>query len=131
MSQENVEIVKRSVEAMVRGDFAAAFRNINPDVEWDARHFPDGRIYQGHEGVREFLRTYAGTFDDYRLVVERYIGAGDRVIAFTLETGTAKGSRAPVTAEFALVWTMRGGQIVHWVGYTDFAEALEAVGLSE
>ena len=131
MSQEDVEVVRTSVEAMVRGDFATAFRSIHPEIEWDARHFPDGRIYQGHEGVREFLRTYAGTFDDYRLVVERYIDAGDRVIAFTRESGTAKGSRVPVTGEFALVWTIRAGRIVHWVGYTNRAEALEAAGLAE
>jgi ketosteroid isomerase-like protein len=131
MSQENVEIVKRFRKAWLAGDFQQAFEFLHPAIEWDARHFPDGRIYHGHEGVREFITTFIESFDDYRMVVERHIEAGDRVIAFTRESGTAKGSQVPVTGEFALISTVRGGQIVHWVGYTDRAEALEAVGLSE
>ena len=99
-------------------------------MEWDARHFPYGRVYHGHDGVREFITTYAGTFDDYRLIVERYIDAGDRVVAFTHEAERQR-SRVPVAGEFGLVFTVRDGRIVHWVGYTDRAEALEAVGLSE
>ena len=130
MSQENVEIVQR-FGAWLAGDFQTAFQLLHPAVEWDARHFPDGRIYHGHEGVRQFLTTYVGSFRDYRLVVERYIDAGEKVITLTRESGTAKGSRVPVTGEFALIWTVRDGQVVHWVGYTDRAEALEAVGLAE
>ena len=116
---------------MARRDFDRGFESVDPAVEWDARHFPDGRVYHGHDGVREFITTYAGTFDDYRLIVERYIDAGDRVVAFTHESGTAKGSRVPAAGEFGLVFTVRDGRIVHWVGYTDRAKALEAVGLSE
>lgn len=130
MSQQNVEIVKR-FGAWLAGDFEKAFEVLHPGIEWDARHFPDGRIYHGHEGVREFLTAYTRSFDDFRLVVERYIDAGDRVITLTRESGIAKGSRVPVSGEFALIWTVRDGQVLHWIGYTDRAQALEALGLSE
>jgi hypothetical protein len=61
MSQENVEIVRRCCEAFNRGDFEAALDALDPAIEYGLRHFPDGRGYQGREGVREAFRIWLGT----------------------------------------------------------------------
>ena len=34
MSEENVEIVRRIVDAHQRGDFASVFAGYDPDIEW-------------------------------------------------------------------------------------------------
>ena len=47
MSQENVEVVRRSLDAFQRRDFDAAMDALDPRIEYDLTHFPDGKVYLG------------------------------------------------------------------------------------
>jgi ketosteroid isomerase-like protein len=51
MSQENIEIVRRSVEAFARNDWDDAVSNFDPDVEWVEMPSlgPDASTYRGTE----------------------------------------------------------------------------------
>jgi ketosteroid isomerase-like protein len=131
MSQENVEIVTRCCEAFDRGDYEAALDALSPDVEYDLSHFPDGRVYRGHEGVREAFRIWMGTWEDYRQERRGLIDAGEEVVVPTLEHGRGKGSGVELDRQTVGVWTMRDGKAVRIRFYTTVAEALEAVELSE
>ncbi len=68
MSQENVEVVRGIYDAWQRGDLEGAFKSFDAGVEWLGP--PDisgaGEHRRGHEGVRESLRAWIGTWDDYR-----------------------------------------------------------------
>ena len=57
VSEKNVEIVRGSIESFMRGDEAAAMVCFDPEIEYDLTHFPDGKVYRGHDGVREAFRT--------------------------------------------------------------------------
>jgi ketosteroid isomerase-like protein len=131
MSQENVEIVTRCCEAFDRGDYETALNALAPDVEYDLSHFPDGRVYRGHEGVREAFRIWMGTWEDYRQERRDLIDAGEEVVVPTLEHGRGKGSGVELDRQTVGVWTMRDGKAVRIRFYTTVAEALEAVELSE
>jgi ketosteroid isomerase-like protein len=131
MSQENVEIVTRCCEAFDRGDYETALNALAPDVEYDLSHFPDGRVYRGHEGVREAFRIWMGTWEDYRQERRGLIDAGEEVVVPTLEHGRGKGSGVELDRQTVGVWTMRDGKAVRIRFYTTVAEALEAVELSE
>ena len=130
MSQENVEIVRRCCEAFDAGDYDAALEAFDPDIEYDLSHFPDGRIYRGHGGVREAFRIWVGTWEDYRQERDEPIDAGDEVILPTREYGRGKGSGVALERPTFGVWTMRAGKAVRIRFYSTLAEALEAVGLS-
>jgi ketosteroid isomerase-like protein len=131
MSQENVEIVRRCCEAFNRGDYEAALDALDPEIEYDLSHFPDGRIYYGREGVQEAFRIWLGTWADYRQEQEEFIDAGDMVIVVVREFGRGKGSGLELVRPTVGVWTLRDAKATQIRFYSSKAEALEAVGLSE
>jgi hypothetical protein len=67
VSQENVEIARRCCEAFDRGEYEAALEVMDPEIEYDMTHFPDGQVYRGRDGVREAFRIWLGTWNDYRV----------------------------------------------------------------
>src|SRR2546423_9010052 len=57
MSQENVEIVRRSYEAYALGDIEGALAAIAPQIEIRDHDIPDASEYHGHEGMFRWRRT--------------------------------------------------------------------------
>jgi ketosteroid isomerase-like protein len=145
VSQENIEIVRRiyaSVDLSRPGSVSTASvpsetlgEFIDPEIEWfGPREFPDlAEPHYGHAGVQRYLAEIAEVLDDYRMVPERFIDAGeDRVLVFSREGGRGKGSGAAVETHLtAHLWTLKDGQAVRMQSYWERTDALEAVGLSE
>jgi hypothetical protein len=132
MSQENVEIVRHAYEAHLRGDYATALAKWHPNAEMDGRNLPDGGVYRGHDGVRQHIERWASMWENWTIEVDRFIDAGgDSVVVLTHERGRNKASGMELDARHAELYTVRDGHIVRWQGFSDRAEALEAVGLSE
>ena len=127
MSQENVESVRRGWEhwtatGEVRG---------HPDLVWDVSKlgWPGRQIYAGPAGAEEFLAEWVDAWDDWKIEVEDYIDAGERVVTIVSQRGCAKGTGVPVEMRFAHVWTFRDTQVIRMDMYLKPDEALEAVGL--
>jgi len=139
MSEENVEIVRRVLDAFQSGlesdDPGAAFDTgmVAVDAEWiPGRGFPGPRSYRGRDGFIEFMRTWTEDFEGWSNRIERLIDAGnDRVVGVFRQSGTGKGSRLAVEIRLATVYELEGGQIVRMRIYLDPDEALEAAGLSD
>ena len=109
-----MEIVRSVLDRFAGGDLEGPFEHYAPEVEFDARHFPDGRVYTGHAGVRAFLRAFFDAVADYRLEVRGIAELGDQVVVFVRETGRGRGSGAAFDISCAQVWTLRDGEIVGW-----------------
>ena len=145
MSQENVEIVRRIyavLDVSAPGSVSTVSVPTEPfgtlidsQIEWNfPREFPDlAEPYYGYEGAKQYRRKIAEVLDDYRMVPERFIDAGDdRVLVFSREGGRGKGSGAEVFTHLtAHVWTLKDGKAVRMQSYWERADAIEAVGLSE
>jgi ketosteroid isomerase-like protein len=131
VSQENVDIVRRSCEAFNRGDYDEALAVFHPDARYDLTHFPDGRVYEGHAGIREAFRIWLGTWEDYRQEQDEFIDAGDEVVVAVREYGRGKGSGLPLERPTFGVWTICRGKVVGIRFYPERAHALKAVGLEE
>jgi ketosteroid isomerase-like protein len=145
MSKENVEIVRRiyaALDVSVPGSVTTVSVPTEPfgtlidsQIEWNfPREFPDlAEPYYGYEGAKQYRRKIAEVLDDYRMVPERFIDAGDdRVLVFSREGGRGKGSGAEVfTHPTAHIWTLKDGKAVRMQSIWERADALEAVGLSE
>jgi ketosteroid isomerase-like protein len=131
MSQENVEIVRRHMDAYLSGDNEAALAAYDPEVQFDASLRPEGRIYHGRNGVAEAMRVWSGTWEDWKVEVEEIIDAGDQVLLVSRESGRGKGSGIEIDQQVFVVFTLRDGKIVRWKGFVDRDRALEAAGLSE
>ena len=132
MSQENVELLRRSYEGFnvtreVDADLWAT------DIEYiqTADVGAGETVFYGREGVARAVAELTDAFEGFRVEPERFFDLGDRVLAFVRLRGRARGSGVPIDASFAHVATFRGSEITHWRAYADRAEALQAVGLSE
>src|SRR5215207_4539313 len=132
MSQENVELVRRAIDAYNRRDVDALRALNHPDVEidWSASIGPEPRIYRGQEEAADFVRDLRGTFERVRILPDRFIESGELVVVpHVAEMRGRDGIQA--VARSALVFELRGGLITRIRMYQETAEALESVGLAE
>ena len=134
MSQENVEIVRTTLDAFAAGDRDRMLASIDPEVVIDgSRRVLNPATYVGVDGVRQMLADMDETWEDLRIEQREFIDAGDRVAVIGRLMGKGKGSgvevERPVNGQ---VWTVRNGRIVRFeFGFTDRDATLEAVGLRE
>ena len=131
MSEENVEIFWRSCAAFDLGDYERALDGIDPEIEYDLTHFPEGRVYHGHDGVREAFQTWMGAFDEYRQDREVIAATDDTLVVAVNEYGRGKASGAEVLRTTYGLWTMRKGRAIRIIFFETRDAALEAAGLSE
>jgi ketosteroid isomerase-like protein len=130
MSRENVEIVRRMWDAFFGDDPASGLSFCDPDIEWDGTNLPDGKVARGHEAILEHTARWAEMWEDWRVEPEQLIdGGGDQVILVFREVGRS-ASGLQMDERHAELYTLREGKVVHRKGFSDPAEALEAVGLS-
>ena len=131
MSQENVEVVRRSYEAYALGDIEGALAAIDPDVEVHDHDIPDAGVYRGHEGVFRWQADWDSSWESWRWAPEEFIDAGDRVVAVLRVYAKGRGSGVEIERLDGAVWTVRNGKGIRLDYYGSKAEALEAAGLSE
>ena len=133
MSQENVELVRKAIEARNR-DLDEWLTFFDPEVEGSDTMIVAGMQTEtrGTDELREAVEKWDEGFEDFRTEVVELIDAGeDRVVAMTRVTGRGKGSGIPVDEQFGQVWTLRDGRVVRIETYVNPSEALEAARLSE
>ena len=132
MSKENLERVQAAFDAYFRGDEPALLELVAADVV--ITQFPeqvDGREYHGHEGFREVMTDWTGSWNDWSIEILGARELGDLVLASARQRGRGIGSGAPMEAEATFVFTVREGLIARWQMFGSEDEALEAVGLEE
>src|SRR3954468_23971433 len=113
MSQENVEVARRSIAAYNRRDFETMGALNHPDVEvdWSASRGVEAGVYQGWEAVTRLYRNYFDMFEGITIEPDRFIDSGDSVVV--PNSGHVRGRDGIETvARSALVFDIRRGQIV-------------------
>ena len=134
MSQENVEVVRRMLQAFADGGPDAMAEFWDPDIDWRAAEgaIDDVGEMHGPVAVRRYVQDWIDTFDDFSVAVEDLRDVGDdRVLAIQRLNGRAKLSGTEIDLRYAVVNTVRDGKVVRGREYLKVQEALEAVGLSE
>jgi ketosteroid isomerase-like protein len=128
MSRENVEIFRRLVEAVNRGDVEEVLRCMDPAIEFIPKRAAVQGVYHGHEGVREYLGDTAENFDVFQVNNEEIRDLGDRVVAFDTLRIRGKESGVEVAVPTAIVATFRDGKIARFEDFGERSKALEAAG---
>lgn len=130
MSHENVEIVRRSIDAFNERDLDGAMRDFDPEgeIDWSRSRGLEAGIYRGYDACRSFWGTFIDTFDRVTVAADEFIDRGDHVV---VPNRTRMWGRygIEVAAHSALVVTLHRRRIVGWRLFQEKAEALEAVGL--
>jgi len=130
MSQENVEIVRRSVEAFQRRDLDAYLALMDPDVEITSR-FVAQTTYHGHEGVSEWWEDMLRVLPDTGVEVQELHDLGDVVLLALRARGHGGGSAAPFDELTWMTAKARDGKCIWWHAHPSKAAALQAVELRE
>jgi ketosteroid isomerase-like protein len=128
MSQENVEVVRASMDAFLAGEFERALTYYSEEVVFQPLV---GGPYHGRPGVAQQMLTWVDEFNDYWFEAEELIDAGDQVVLLWRDGGEGKSSGVRVEQEAATIFSIEDGCISQARVYVDRAEALEAVGLRE
>jgi ketosteroid isomerase-like protein len=135
MAQENVELVRRLLQAFNDGDIEAIIAECHPAVEWEEQSIPGFEpLYLGHDGVRQWATAVLGVREELGPVegrLEAVEEAHDAVIASVRFEGVGRSSGARVPMHVHIVGTLRDGKVVRRQVFLTRAEALGAVGLSE
>jgi ketosteroid isomerase-like protein len=135
VSQENVELVRRGLDAINRRDRAAWLALCDPEVEnLPPRDWPESHPIQGADAVFEFLAVEAQDAweGDRPYEYVQLIDAGnDMIVADMRREVRGKGSGATVAFSYWQVVTLRDGKLLRSEWFADRAEALKVVGLEE
>jgi ketosteroid isomerase-like protein len=132
MSEENVDVMRRTEEALNSGDDEAVVETFDPDVVFEPQRASVQGTYRGHDGVRDWLADTRENFAAFRLfITERRDLGDDRVLSIGTLRFRGQGSGVETEVPTAAVVTLRNGKIVRLKDYGDRSKALEAAGLSE
>jgi ketosteroid isomerase-like protein len=133
MSEENVELSKRVLEAWNRRDVEATIALADAEVVWHPvlEETIEGQPYLGHSGLRQYYEDLAEQGVESQGELAEYRDLGDRVVGLgRLSFKSAHGVELP-DAEVACIWRWRDGKCVEAQTWLSHAQALEAAGLSE
>jgi ketosteroid isomerase-like protein len=132
MSQENVEIVRRGIDAWNRGDLDEWLAGFAPEAELHTTgRFPDENVYRGRAGLERYWAEIHEDVEEVSVSISDLRASGDRVFQAVTGRGRGKRSKVPVERPIWFVTTLRDGLTVRVETYVDPKEALEAAGLSE
>jgi ketosteroid isomerase-like protein len=133
MSLENVEVVRRSFDAIRRWDIDALLNLYDAHIEFlplTGTRVESGG-YLGHAGVREYFEEVADIWEELRPYADDFRTVGDYVVVLGGCAVRGKGSGAETDTPMAWVITVYDGKITEHRGYRTRMEALEAAGLPE
>ena len=131
MSRENVEVVRRNIDAFNRRDLRAWLATFRSDgeMDWSRSRGPLKGVYRGYDELEVFWNGWL-TFDWGELETYDLTEAGSEVVV--PNTTTFHGRQGiEVAATSAWVYTVEDGLITRLRMFQERAEALEAAGLLE
>ena len=130
MSQENVQLAYRALEAFNRRDLDAVLALAHEEVVVESRLVAMEGGYHGHEGVRRWWENVFDVLPDYEVEVEEVRDLGDVTLARLRARAHGAESAAPLDEVIWQVARWRAGRYTWWRNFLTEAEALEAAGLS-
>ena len=134
MSQENVEIVRRSTDAYNRRDLDGMLATWARDavLDWSNARTFDAGVYRGHGEIRAFMEEFLATWDEVRLeIVDGPIQVGDDLLV-TENVAYLRGRDGiEVQARSAWLHTFQDSEQTSLTLYQTKQDALEAAGLRE
>ena len=136
MSRENVEIVRRALEAAVRKpkpDFATVNSLYDPDHELVTPISRlEGDTLRGAAGFRTWLTEIGEDWASWEARIDQLTEIDqNRVLVVWWFIASTRRSGVPIEQQNAFVVTVRNGKVVRSDNYSSPEEALEAVGLRE
>jgi ketosteroid isomerase-like protein len=133
MSEENVEIVRRSFAAYARGDIEETLTYIDPEGVLQSAIIggAEGNVYRGHDGFRTWHAETEAAFEELTTELMEFRDLGDRVLGLGHVHARGRESGLELDSETGWIFTLRDGKVVKAEGFLSIDKALAAAGASE
>ena len=133
MSERNVELHRRWIEAYNARDMEGFLGSCDPGVEFYSLFAAVGGVtlYRGHEGVRRWWREFEESWDGARIEPEVFFDLGAETLFFAVLHGRGRQSEVEVEMPYAAVTRWNDGLVVYFRSFTDRDSALHDLGVSE
>jgi ketosteroid isomerase-like protein len=133
MSQENVELLRRGIEAWNRRELDVWLDLGTPDVEW----MPAGpaaverTVYRGYDEVRDGIEAVFETWEVFEFQEGEVRDLGEATLWLGRVRMRGNASGVELDQEFAIHSVARDGRMALIHSFLSWHEALKAVGLEE
>jgi uncharacterized protein len=127
--QENTKLVQQAYENFKSGDIQSVLDLLADDIEWELpniENVPFSGKRRGREQAGEFFRSLADSQEAQHFEPKEFIAQGDNVVALGHYGWRVHSTTREFEADWAHVFTIRGGQIVKFHEYTDTAAVASA-----
>jgi ketosteroid isomerase-like protein len=131
MSQQNVEIVRRWVDAYNRRDIDGLIEISDPDIELQSRFVALESAFRGYDRIRAYFKGLEDAYAHFAVIPTEFIDAGAAVLAVACAEWRGKQSGAEGQTPIVPAFWLRASKVFRTETFTDRGQALEAVGLSE
>jgi ketosteroid isomerase-like protein len=130
MSQENVELVRRTFDRWNAGEREVDPEIVHPDMV--VHSAMTKATYQGYEGVRRWIAEIDEQFDDWSLAIDQYREAPEgRLLALGTVHVRGRTSGVEFDQPMAVLFAFAGERLIELTTIPDHAQALAAAGLRE
>jgi ketosteroid isomerase-like protein len=132
MSEENVEMMRRVMEAFNRGDGRTFDCYLASDAEVvPVRAALEGTIYRGPDAGTQYCTAVNQSWENLEWEVEEIRDSGRWVLALRHIRGGGRDSGAAIDARAGWLAHFREGRIARFQTFANRDQALEAAGLRE
>jgi len=132
-SGDNVELVRGVFAAFAARDFDAITPMLDPELEVRPAiaGSPEGVVYRGPEGMREFWTQVDAVWDEFLITADEFRDLGKKVLV--LGRVHARGAGSGIVLDTAGGWLaeVHAGRLIRFESFTNPAAALEAAGIRE
>lgn len=128
MSEQNLDLARRTFDAFANRDLTALSGMMTDDVEFlpvTANIATGGLPYRGHDGIRQYFEDAGRLWAELRAFPDEFSARGDSVVV-ALGRIHARGGGMIIDRPAGWVWEVRDGKIASGRVCASHEEALEA-----
>jgi ketosteroid isomerase-like protein len=129
MSQQNVEIVRRTYDAFDRREMYLEAWHPNAEFRPAMAGAVEGKVYRGHSEMRHYLDELFESFADVQVEDREFRDLGDRVLVLYRLRVQGRDSDLEIHQPGAALYELRDGKIVWATSYLSRTDAFKAAGV--
>ena len=129
--QDNIDVVQTVYQKFGEGDIPGIMDLIAEDVVvelYGPAVIPFAGTFNGRDGIAQFFQIVGENLDIEMFEPLEFIAQGDTVVALGHESVKARSTGKGWETKWAMIWTVRDGQVVCLREYHNTAEMVAAFG---
>ena len=127
MTTDNVQLVRRAYEALLRDDLDTFVGLTHPEVEWHSLVLEMEGTFRGHAGIRHWWQSLKASFPDWKPMIVDIEDFGDWVLLHSRSTGSGAASGIQIAGDFWQVVEVREGLVVRYYAVRTRDEAIAII----